>query len=212
MKVFLWNTEFTEINKSCHSKWKHINWLIELHRLIYIFIFTFIYSFTAQLLWICFIRVKTQQVTSGLNTFLLLLLLITHRWVFWCYLWPGWLLPLCSCDPIRWSHWWLLIINRYSYSRPSQRDELQHVCSIKGNDAVHLQLLVWCWGGLLSQHVAMATAVLRRRWFSNRPVAMGNQQWCWWEEGGKKQTAQWERLEFSESTSVTQQKNESLFS
>lgn len=25
--------------------------------------------------------------------------------------------------------------------------ELQHVCSIKGNDAVHLQLLVWCWRG-----------------------------------------------------------------
>lgn len=41
---------------------------------------------------------------------------------------------------------------------------------------------------------------------------MGNQQWCWWEEGEKKQTVRWERLEFSESTSVTQQKDESLFS
>ena len=62
--------------------------------------------------------------------------------------------------------------------------------SIKGNDAVHLQLLVWCWRGLLSQHVTMATTALRRQWFSNWLVTTGNQQQCWWEGGEKKMVCQ----------------------
>lgn len=39
---------------------------------------------------------------------------------------------------------------------------LQHVGSIKGNDVVHLWLLVQCWWGLLAQHITMTTTVLRR--------------------------------------------------
>lgn len=41
-----------------------------------------------------------------------------------------------------------LLVDHFIFARrPSHRAAQQHVCSIKGNDAVHLQLLVWCWRG-----------------------------------------------------------------